>query len=102
MQKLIIAALAFFLLSAFGPGDARWTSLTGKVVDVETGNVLIGAKVMVEGTSLSVYTDPEGNFEIIAPVSEETRLQIEYISYDEKVVSAAELNTSTIISLASY
>lgn len=37
---------------------------TGKVVDLSTGESLVGAEVTIEGTNIKGFTDLDGNFRI--------------------------------------
>ena len=63
LMCLLIAQL--FALSTHAASDPR--SIKGTVVDTE-GEPLIGATVQVEGTSVGVSTDIDGNFVIRAAV----------------------------------
>ena len=79
-----------FLLAAFclfpilgmtqNAGDSK---LTGQVKD-ETGEILIGANILVKGTSRGTVTDIDGNFELMAGPKDS--LEISYIGYDNQVV----------------
>ncbi|MFO7828766.1 MAG: carboxypeptidase-like regulatory domain-containing protein [Bacteroidales bacterium] len=60
------------------------TSLSGKVFDKITGETLAGVKVSIEGTSNTVYTDFDGNFEITNIIPGNHKLTASYISYKEK------------------
>lgn len=99
MIRLVVIAVLFFLLSSFGPGETRWMTVTGKVVDAKTGQALIGAKVVLPEQNAVVYTDPEGNFEIDAPVGNETEITIEYISYEDTKLRAQSLPSDDVIEL---
>jgi hypothetical protein len=70
---LIMAAVLF---------AAEYGRITGRVVDQETGEPLIGADVIVEGTELGAATDMNGEFTVLyVPVGAHTVLA-SYISYD--------------------
>jgi TonB-dependent receptor len=61
--------LSFSLLLNFSTGesfaqDSKSGRLTGKVVDAETGEALVGANVVLEGTTLGAACDIEGNYRI--------------------------------------
>lgn len=51
-----------------GTGEAapmsKSITLTGQVVDFNSGEVLTGVEVSIEGTDIVTYTDFDGNFEI--------------------------------------
>ena len=57
----------------------------GKVVD-ETGEGIIGANIIVEGTTTGVITDFEGNFELEAP--QNSNLLVSYIGYKQQNIKA--------------
>ncbi|MEQ6168051.1 TonB-dependent receptor [Ekhidna sp. MALMAid0563] len=61
-MKNLYLTLVFTLLSAgiFAQGG----SITGTVTDSETGEALIGANVVIKGTTNGDVTDPNGKFEI--------------------------------------
>lgn len=58
--------------------------VTGTVLD-ETGEPIIGATVMVEGTSTGAVTDIDGKFSISVP--SEGKLKITFIGYIPQVIS---------------
>lgn len=77
MKRII--ALLFVGIFLFG---AEYGRVTGKVVDTETNEPLVGADIIVEGTDLGAATDENGEFTIFyVPVG--THLVVSsYISYD--------------------
>lgn len=60
-------------------------SLKGSVVD-ETGQPIIGANIVVEGTTNGTITDVEGTFSLQAP--EKAELHISYIGYLDQRIKA--------------
>ena len=75
--------------------------ITGKVSDEKTGDVLIGATVMVKGSAIGTATDIDGNY--VLTVAEGTHtLEVKYIGYQTKevsevVVKGDEITTVNII-----
>ncbi|RMG85855.1 MAG: TonB-dependent receptor, partial [Bacteroidetes bacterium] len=67
-MKKLLAILVFASMTVIGFGQG---SIKGIVLDQETGDGLIGATVVLKGTSLGTTTDFDGSFEI-APVSDGT------------------------------
>lgn len=55
-------------------------TITGHVID-ETGMPIIGANVVVKGTTIGVITDIDGNYAIQFPVGESGTLEFSYIGY---------------------
>lgn len=55
------------MLLSIGAVLAQGHQVTGKVTSAEDGSPVVGASVVVEGTTISVITDPDGNYTIIVP-----------------------------------
>ena len=66
-----------------GVNPPQKISVKGMVVD-EHGEPVIGASIVVKGTTQGVLTDVDGNFNIIVP--SEAILQVSYIGYAQKNV----------------
>jgi len=58
------------------------TRVTGNVIDKKTGEALIGASVLVKGTTIGTVTDINGNFNIEAPVGK-SMLSVQYIGFQK-------------------
>ena len=58
MKRVFILMLAIFTSVAL---NAQVTDLKGKVTDAQSGETLIGASVMISGTTTGVITDIDGN-----------------------------------------
>ena len=61
-------------------------TIKGQVLDHKTGDPVIGANVIVKGTTNGTITDMDGKYELNAPVG--TTLQISYIGYQTVEVKA--------------
>ena len=81
MRKLLLVGLMTLmsLTNAFA-------QISGKVIDAETGDVLPGATILIEGTQDGTVSGFDGTFSI--DVSEGEGLIISYIGYSTAVVSA--------------
>jgi len=69
--------------------------LSGNITD-EAGDPLIGANVLVAGTTLGTVTDLDGNFTLDVPAGS-TELIVSYIGFTEKRVSIENLTTVNIV-----
>lgn len=83
-----MALLSLLCFALFGITDAAYAQntrrVTGNVVD-DTKLPLIGASVLVPGTSNGVITDLDGNF-IIMVGADDRQLQISYVGYETLTV----------------
>lgn len=108
MKKLAILFVSFLVFSVSFAGETKdengnaesavmTTSVSGKVLDKITGEALAGVKINIEGTTETVYTDFDGNFEIEGIREGKREIKAQYISYKQKVetvdVSLAKSNT---------
>ena len=62
MRKHLIQFLLVAVLSACSAVAWSQTTVRGQLVDAETGEPLVGAAVMVEGTTQGSVTDIDGYF----------------------------------------
>lgn len=81
----------FLLALAIGviQGAAQVTTVRGIVTTEEDGESVIGASVIVKGTSLGTVTDVNGRFELSGLPPSATQLLISYISLMAKEVAIA-------------
>lgn len=89
MQKLILFLL--FITASFGV-QAKG-KITGKVTD-ENNQALIGATIMITGTTSGAKTDLNGDFTIANLEFKTYELSFAYISYDKKLVSDIAVNST--------
>lgn len=77
---VILIILTTFNALALGLGDAQQQKVTGKVIDANTNEPLIGVNVAVEGTTVGTITDVGGNYSLVPPGASAT-LVFTYIGY---------------------
>ncbi|GMQ26788.1 TonB-dependent receptor [Algoriphagus sp. oki45] len=74
-------------------GSVGWAwaqyTVTGKVTDERTGEPLIGASILLQGTTTGTITDLDGGFSITIPTNEGTRLIFSSIGYLTQNVDVA-------------
>lgn len=63
MERKIVLLLAYLLVS-IGLLTAQISRVTGVVKSAEDGEPIIGATILVEGTSIGTITDMDGKFVI--------------------------------------
>jgi hypothetical protein len=65
------------------------TSITGRIVDEETGAGIPGAVVLIQGTILSTITDSNGNFTLIGAPSGQQTLMVNPPNHESIIVPMA-------------
>ncbi len=82
---------------------AQTGKITGKVVDKKNGDYIIGAAVLIAGTSTGTATDLDGNYVINNVAPGAYKLQVRYLSYKtmeiSDVVVVAEKSTTINVSM---
>lgn len=93
MKKLLFAAIIVFLAFAGNAEEKKGEStvdtkseattvLTGTVADSDSGELLAGVEIQLEGTDLKTYTDFDGNFTFRVKPGE-YKVVANYISYEK-------------------
>ena len=93
--KHLLSQCLFLLLMLGVSSFAMAQTVTGKVTDAGTGEGLIGASVLVKGTTTGALTDAEGNYSVNTGGG--TTLVFSYTGYSSKEV---EVNGQTTINVS--
>ncbi|NLB18204.1 MAG: TonB-dependent receptor [Syntrophomonadaceae bacterium] len=89
VSKILALCLMFLLVAS--TSFAQPIKVTGKVTDKADGQPLIGATVLVAGTSTGTSTDLDGSFELTVPAG--SQLEVSYLGYlAVNVIAAPVLN----------
>ena len=92
MKKKLTSVLLFLAMSV-GVVSAQTSKVTGKVIG-EDGEPVIGASIIVKGTTVGTVTDFDGNFELEVPANGK-QLVISYIGMKSKeVVVSSNVNVT--------
>ena len=81
MCKFLNKILIFLVFISMNFLTAQSLNIIGKVLESETNNPLIGATVIVKGSTKGVTTDFDGNFKISADSGQ--ILSVSYIGYED-------------------
>lgn len=93
MNRLLQFALLIIFTGLFSfAASAQEKTITGKITDKKTKQPLIGANVVVKGTTTGTTTDLDGKFSIKVDVTNPVKLEISYVGYEKL---EAEVNSST-------
>ncbi|MEM8526487.1 MAG: SusC/RagA family TonB-linked outer membrane protein [Bacteroidota bacterium] len=88
------STVLLLLLTTVGFAMAQRT-ISGVITDAESGEPLIGANILVVGTSIGTITDFDGNYQLELP-AEATAIRISYTGYAEQDVDVANGTTFNI------
>ncbi|MCJ7554544.1 MAG: TonB-dependent receptor, partial [Ignavibacteriaceae bacterium] len=87
MKKVLL--LLFIIQTCLFAGVTG--KLVGKVTDTNTGEPLIGANILVQGTDLGAATDKDGQFIIINIPPGVYNVKVSYISYETVLIENVKI-----------
>jgi len=89
MEKTFLSAVRTYLLMAtlIFVGTNSFAQITGKIMDTNTGEPLIGASVIVQGTTNGTITDIDGSYSLDANLGDV--LVVSYVGYDDMTHTVA-------------
>ena len=79
--------------------DPQLGKITGKVVDSETGETIIGANVTITGTGQGDATDLDGKYTIRMLEPGVYSITVSYISYTRKIIEGVQVSASDVTTL---
>ncbi len=91
-RLVIIHTLLIFTIMVFG----QQGTIRGKVTDAETGEELIGAAVLIEGTVQGSSADLDGNYSIKNVNAGTYSLRCSFISYETQVITGVEVKANDV------
>jgi outer membrane receptor protein involved in Fe transport len=91
-ELVIIPLLLIFTLMVLG----QQGTIRGKVSDAETGEELIGAAVLIEGTVQGSSADLDGNYNIENVNAGTYSLRCSFISYETQVITGVEVKANNV------
>jgi iron complex outermembrane receptor protein len=81
---------------------AAQTTLRGKVYDKQTGEALVGANILVTGTTEGSITDISGEFSIIVDKERYQVISISYVGYDPVTINIQDSDYLSIPLFSAY
>jgi len=93
MHRKIFYFLLFLILCPALLMDGTRGNIKGKVVDMQTGDALIGANVVVIGTSTGANTDANGEFYVQNLDAGVYSIRVSYVGY--KTITVSNLRVSS-------
>ena len=91
MRKSITLSIGMFLLSGLLLGQFK---VSGTITDANSGDKLVGANVIVEGTETGTSTDVDGNYSLTVPAGlSRAKVTARYIGYKQATVTVTASGT---------
>lgn len=92
MRKIFTLLPVFLLIAIFA--NAQTKTISGTIKDKKSGETLISASVILQGTTTGVMTDVNGKFSMELDLSEPKTLEVSYLGYQkfEIVVDGSSTN----------
>jgi hypothetical protein len=81
MKKTIFLTLMTLLVFLLSLQAQQTRKVSGKVVDLKTGETLIGVSIIIKGSTKTTITDYDGNYSIEVPDMANDTLVFSYIGY---------------------
>jgi len=100
-MKFAFKVLILNFILAFGclPLSFAQITITGTVADKVTGELLLGASVIVEGSTEGTVTDFDGVFELTSKTALPLQLVVSYVGYSPKIVDVTSANAQLKVEL---
>ena len=93
----LILKLIFFKLLLVGLLMAQTGKITGRIIDKQNGEALLGANVIIEGTGIGAATDLDGYYTIYDVPVGTYDLMISYIGYEsQRITNVAVIENEMI------
>ncbi len=99
VKRIIIVAAAAILMPAVSLFAANFGKISGTVVDKATRAPLIGANIIVEGTTLGAVSDTEGHFVILQVPPGSYNVQAKLLGYSPMRMEQLSVATNRIATL---
>jgi TonB-dependent receptor len=98
-MKIRLLKKALFLLLLCGSiGISAQTGIVeGTITDAKTKETLVGASILVQGTSTGTITDLDGKYSLQGLTSGNYNLIISYISYDQQIQKVQVVSNASIL-----
>ncbi len=97
MSKKVLSFLSLCLLvPTLISFAANYGKISGKIIDRQTNEPLVGANIMVQGTTLGAVSDPEGHFVILQVPPGVYKVQAKILGYQPMIIENVQVATNRI------
>ena len=97
MKRLTTLIIAFFTLAIIAVHAQ--TTVSGTITDAESGERLVGANIIIQGTSIGTNTDLDGIFSLTSDRPLPWTLDITYTGYLDQAISITNAQSGLNIAL---
>ena len=97
MKRLLVMTVAFLALATVTLHAQ--TTVSGVITDAELGDPLIGANVIIEGTTVGSSTDLDGNFSITSDTPLPWNLEVSYTGFAQQTITVNSAQSGMAIAL---
>ncbi|MBI1803723.1 MAG: TonB-dependent receptor [Ignavibacteriae bacterium] len=91
MVRIFIVCVLLCVTVAIGYGGNG--KITGRVMDAQSKEPLIGATVLIVGTTMGSSTDVEGKFIILSVPTGEYKLKASYVGYNDQQITGIRVSS---------
>ena len=84
-------SLSLLLIFLYVGVNAQRVTISGKIADELTGEALIGANVVIKGTTVGSATDIDGVYKFDIKDTSEITIVISYIGYQDKEITLTHI-----------
>jgi iron complex outermembrane receptor protein len=97
--KFIEMRYTFAILLSLGPISLAFTqsAITGRVIDAESQEALIGATVQIRNTYLATTTNPDGQFKFSAKSPSSGQLIVSYLGFEKDTFTYSGSNAQEML-----
>ncbi|RKY95178.1 MAG: hypothetical protein DRQ13_07420, partial [Ignavibacteriae bacterium] len=87
----VLVALSLLLLSSSAFAQSGVGKISGKIIDADTGEPLIGANVILLNTNLGAATDIDGNYFVLNITPGTYDVKVSYVGYAPKTIQGVRI-----------
>ena len=93
MNKQLLFFMLFALVVSIGTAQAQ--TVTGKVIDSESGESLPGVTILLKGTTTGTFTDVNGNYSLSTSSGDDV-LVISFVGYTSQEITVGSQSTINV------
>ncbi len=92
LSKRRFSLFLFLFLTLSISVQAQYGKIRGVITDSETGETIIGASILIDGTTKGTATNVDGEYIILAVSPGEYKLRVSYIGYNTTYIEDVRVN----------